>query len=53
MVASSALEEDVMPTATIDGEWNERCDDFLAGNAPGLFLRWPLLAPTLLEFSSQ
>jgi pimeloyl-ACP methyl ester carboxylesterase len=36
-----------------DNEWNERCDAFLAGEAPGLFLRWPLLAPTLLDFARQ
>jgi pimeloyl-ACP methyl ester carboxylesterase len=36
-----------------DNEWNERCDAFLAGESPGLFLRWPLLAPTLLDFARQ
>ncbi len=36
-----------------DNEWNERCDAFLAGEAPGLFLRWPLLAPTLLDFARR
>jgi pimeloyl-ACP methyl ester carboxylesterase len=33
-----------------DNEWNERCDAFTAGNSPGLFMGWPALAPTLLEF---
>lgn len=34
-----------------DEEWNERADAFQAGAAPGLFVRWPLLAPQLLEFA--
>ena len=35
-----------------DGEWNERADAFQAAGA-GLFERWPLLAPTLLEFAGR
>jgi pimeloyl-ACP methyl ester carboxylesterase len=34
-----------------DGEWNERADAFQAGEAPGLFVHWPRLAPQLLEFA--
>jgi pimeloyl-ACP methyl ester carboxylesterase len=36
-----------------DNEWNERCDAFQAGEDPGLFRRWPLLAPTLLDFARR
>ncbi|MFA5884677.1 MAG: alpha/beta hydrolase [Acidimicrobiia bacterium] len=36
-----------------DTEWNDRSDDFLAGTATGLFVRWPLLAPTLLDFARR
>ena len=36
-----------------DTEWNERADAFQAGTEPGLFVRWPLLAPTLLEFAAR
>jgi len=36
-----------------DAEWNERADAFQAGTEPGLFVRWPLLAPTLLEFAAR
>jgi pimeloyl-ACP methyl ester carboxylesterase len=36
-----------------DREWAERSDEFQAGTAPGLFVRWPLLAPTLLEFARR
>lgn len=33
-----------------DDEWNERVRAVAAGEAPGLFVRWPLLAPTILDF---
>lgn len=36
-----------------DNEWNERADAFQGGTAPGLFVRWPLLAPTLLDFARR
>lgn len=36
-----------------DTEWNERADAFQGGTEPGLFVRWPLLAPTLLEFAAR
>src|SRR5215211_3248153 len=36
-----------------DDEWNERSDAFRAGTAKGLFERWPLLAPQLLEFAGR
>ena len=31
-------------------EWNERVRAVAAGEAKGLFVRWPLLAPTILDF---
>jgi pimeloyl-ACP methyl ester carboxylesterase len=34
-----------------DEEWNERADAFQAGEAPGLFIHWPRLAPQLLDFA--
>ena len=34
-----------------DEEWNERADAFQTGSEAGLFVRWPLLAPQLLEFA--
>jgi pimeloyl-ACP methyl ester carboxylesterase len=33
-----------------DHEWNDRMRAFGAGQAPGLFVNWPALAPALLEF---
>lgn len=34
-----------------DQEWNERSVAAHSGQAPGLFVRWPLLAPYILDFS--
>jgi pimeloyl-ACP methyl ester carboxylesterase len=36
-----------------DNEWNERAEAHQAGTARGLFERWPLLAPALLEFAGR
>jgi pimeloyl-ACP methyl ester carboxylesterase len=36
-----------------DSEWNERSEAVNNGTAPGLFVRWPLLAPMLLEFAGR
>ena len=33
-----------------DDEWNERVRAVASGEAKGLFVRWPLLAPPILEF---
>jgi hypothetical protein len=35
-----------------DTEWHERQAARTSGEAPGLFVRWPLLAPQLLEWAS-
>ena len=35
-----------------DGEWHERQAARTAGTAPGLFVRWPLLAPVLDEWAA-
>lgn len=36
-----------------DREWTERQEARNAGEAPGLFVRWPLLAPILLEWADS
>jgi pimeloyl-ACP methyl ester carboxylesterase len=37
-----------------DTEWNERSAEYAAnGNTTGLFTRWPLLVPQLVEWSDQ
>ncbi|GAA0949895.1 alpha/beta hydrolase [Actinocorallia libanotica] len=36
-----------------DGEWHERQAARTSGEAPGLFVRWPLLAPTLQKWSED
>jgi pimeloyl-ACP methyl ester carboxylesterase len=36
-----------------DDEWNERSRAFEKGEAQGLFVNWPKLAPALLEFTAQ
>ncbi|MFB4309688.1 alpha/beta fold hydrolase [Actinomadura sp. GTD37] len=36
-----------------DGEWHERQAARTAGTAPGLFVRWPLLAPVLHEWAAD
>jgi pimeloyl-ACP methyl ester carboxylesterase len=36
-----------------DTEWTERMEAVNNGSAPGLFVRWPLLAPMLLEFAGR
>jgi hypothetical protein len=33
-----------------DDEWNERVRAVASGEAKGLFVRWPLLAPPILDF---
>ncbi len=33
-----------------DHEWNDRMKAFVAGEAPGVFVNWPALAPAILEF---
>ncbi|GAA3204826.1 alpha/beta hydrolase [Actinocorallia longicatena] len=46
-----------LPNATLaeppwgDGEWRERQAARTSGEAPGLFVRWPLLAPVLHEWA--
>jgi pimeloyl-ACP methyl ester carboxylesterase len=44
---------ELVPPPWGDNEWNERCDAFTAGTAPGLFMGWPALAPKLLEFARR
>jgi pimeloyl-ACP methyl ester carboxylesterase len=34
-----------------DNEWNERSMARNKGEAPGLFVNWPILAPTILDFA--
>jgi pimeloyl-ACP methyl ester carboxylesterase len=36
-----------------DSEWNERSDDYQATGVNNLFVNWPKLAPTLLEFMNE
>jgi pimeloyl-ACP methyl ester carboxylesterase len=36
-----------------DTEWRERQAARTAGDAPGLFVRWPLLAPILAEWANE
>jgi pimeloyl-ACP methyl ester carboxylesterase len=36
-----------------DTEWRERQAARTSGEAPGLFVRWPLLAPTLLDWAAD
>lgn len=36
-----------------DQEWNDRMRAFGAGQAPGLFVNWPALAPDILEFTGR
>lgn len=36
-----------------DDEWNERSADLAQGREPGLFVRWPLLAPTLADWAGR
>jgi pimeloyl-ACP methyl ester carboxylesterase len=36
-----------------DREWTERMEAVNNGTAPGLFVRWPLLAPMLLDFAGR
>ena len=57
--ATSERLHELIPTSEIveppwgDNEWNERCDAFTAGTSAGLFMGWPALAPTLLEFARR
>jgi pimeloyl-ACP methyl ester carboxylesterase len=49
----------VLPAARLveppwsDTEWHERQEARTSGEAPGLFVRWPLLAPTLLDWATD
>ncbi|HXY91453.1 MAG TPA: hypothetical protein VEP49_03180, partial [Acidimicrobiia bacterium] len=37
-----------------DTEWNERSAEYAAsGNTTGLFVRWPLLVPQLVEWADE
>lgn len=36
-----------------DNEWNERSAEAQSGQGAGLFSRWPLLAPTLLDWAAE
>ena len=36
-----------------DDEWNERSADLAEGREAGLFVRWPLLAPTLADWAGR
>jgi pimeloyl-ACP methyl ester carboxylesterase len=36
-----------------DGEWNERSAAVAEGREAGLFVRWPLLAPTLADWAAR
>ena len=56
--ATSEQLADLLPTARLveppwgDREWLERQAARTDGSAPGLFVRWPLLAPQLLAWSA-
>jgi pimeloyl-ACP methyl ester carboxylesterase len=56
--ATSERIASMLPKATLveppwgDTEWAERQAARTSGEAPGLFVRWPLLAPQLLEWAS-
>jgi pimeloyl-ACP methyl ester carboxylesterase len=49
----------ILPNARIseppwdDDEWNERSAALAGGSAAGLFVRWPLLAPLLVEWANE
>ncbi|MHB8467390.1 MAG: alpha/beta fold hydrolase [Acidimicrobiales bacterium] len=55
--ATSERIAEMLPRARIveppwgDAEWSERQEARTAGEAPGLFVRWPLLAPQLLDWA--
>jgi pimeloyl-ACP methyl ester carboxylesterase len=50
---------EVLPNARLteppwgDAEWNERSEERSTGAAPGLFIRWPLLAPILNDWADE
>ena len=50
---------EILPNAWIcdppwgDDEWNERSEALTDGSAAGLFVRWPLLAPVLMQWADE
>lgn len=57
--ATSERLSELLPSARLveppwgDREWIERQQARTAGTSPGLFVRWPLLAPTLLSWADE
>ena len=57
--ATSERVAELLPDARLveppwgDTEWRERQEARTSGDAPGLFVRWPLLAPQLLDWAND
>ena len=57
--ATSERVAEVLPSARLveppwgDAEWRERQEARISGEATGLFVRWPLLVPQLVEWAGE